>query len=45
MLKKLKYARKCLSCSKCMWFGQSKVCPGKVMFKKLRDKNNIKKID
>ncbi|OPJ65445.1 NADH oxidase [Clostridium chromiireducens] len=27
---------KCLNCTKCMWFGQSKVCPGKVIF----DKNN-----
>ena len=27
---------KCLSCAKCMWFGQSKVCAGKVIF----DKNN-----
>lgn len=25
---------KCLKCAKCMWFGQSKVCPGKVMFEK-----------
>lgn len=25
---------KCLYCAKCMWFGQSKVCPGKVMFEK-----------
>ena len=25
---------KCLSCAKCMWFGQSKVCPGKVIFDK-----------
>lgn len=25
---------KCLSCSKCMWFGQSEVCPGKVLFEK-----------
>ncbi len=23
---------KCLSCPKCMWFGQSKVCAGKVIF-------------
>lgn len=30
---------KCLSCSKCMWFGQSKVCPGKVMFEKVTAKN------
>jgi len=28
---------KCLSCPKCMWFGQSKVCPGKVIF----ERNNI----
>ena len=27
---------KCLSCAKCMWFGQSKVCAGKVIF----DRNN-----
>ena len=27
---------KCLKCAKCMWFGQSKVCAGKVIF----DKNN-----
>ncbi|WP_338059173.1 NADH:flavin oxidoreductase [Clostridium beijerinckii] len=27
---------KCLNCAKCMWFGQSEVCPGKVIF----DKNN-----
>lgn len=25
---------KCLECAKCMWFGQSKVCPGKVMFER-----------
>ena len=25
---------KCLSCPKCMWFGQSEVCPGKVIFEK-----------
>lgn len=25
---------KCLECAKCMWFGQSTVCPGKVMFEK-----------
>ncbi len=27
---------KCLNCAKCMWFGQSKVCAGKVLY----DKNN-----
>lgn len=27
---------KCLNCAKCMWFGQSDVCSGKVMF----DRNN-----
>jgi NADPH2 dehydrogenase len=27
---------KCLNCAKCAWFGQSKVCAGKVIF----DKNN-----
>ena len=27
---------KCLSCAKCMWYGQSKVCAGKVIF----DRNN-----
>ena len=25
---------KCLSCAKCMWFGQSKVCAGKVLFER-----------
>lgn len=25
---------KCLSCAKCMWFGQSKVCAGKVIFER-----------
>jgi len=25
---------KCLNCEKCMWFGQSKVCAGKVIFEK-----------
>ena len=25
---------KCLSCAKCMWFGQSKACPGKVIFER-----------
>ena len=30
---------KCLSCSKCMWFGQSQVCPGKVMFEKANKQN------
>lgn len=25
---------KCLSCAKCMWFGQSKVCAGKVTFER-----------
>ena len=25
---------KCLNCAKCMWFGQSKVCAGKVLFDK-----------
>ncbi|MHC1685050.1 MAG: NADH:flavin oxidoreductase [Clostridiaceae bacterium] len=25
---------KCLYCAKCMWFGQSKVCSGKVIFEK-----------
>jgi 2,4-dienoyl-CoA reductase-like NADH-dependent reductase (Old Yellow Enzyme family) len=25
---------KCLSCAKCMWFGQSKVCGGKVIFER-----------
>jgi len=25
---------KCLNCPKCMWFGQSKVCPGKVLFER-----------
>lgn len=29
----------CLSCGKCMWFGQSNVCAGKVIF----EKNNIQK--
>lgn len=28
----------CLYCAKCMWFGMSKVCPGKVMFEKKNDK-------
>ncbi|WP_297423634.1 NADH:flavin oxidoreductase [Clostridium sp.] len=27
---------KCLNCAKCMWFGQSETCPGKVLF----DRNN-----
>jgi NADPH2 dehydrogenase len=27
---------KCLSCAKCMWFGQGKVCPGKVLFEKAK---------
>ena len=30
---------KCLDCAKCMWFGQSKVCAGKVMF----ERNNKQK--
>jgi 2,4-dienoyl-CoA reductase-like NADH-dependent reductase (Old Yellow Enzyme family) len=30
---------KCLSCTKCMWFGQSDVCAGKVIF----DRNNYQK--
>lgn len=30
---------KCLNCAKCMWFGQSEVCPGKVVF----DRNNQQK--
>ncbi|HEX9027076.1 MAG TPA: NADH:flavin oxidoreductase, partial [Clostridium sp.] len=30
---------KCLSCPKCMWFGQAEVCPGKVIF----ERNNIQK--
>lgn len=25
---------KCLDCAKCMWFGQSKVCAGKVLFER-----------
>lgn len=25
---------KCLNCKKCMWFGQSDLCPGKVVFEK-----------
>ena len=25
---------KCLNCAKCMWFGQSKVCAGKVLFER-----------
>jgi len=25
---------KCLNCTKCMWFGQSKVCAGKVIFER-----------
>lgn len=25
---------KCLGCTKCMWFGMSKACPGKVIFEK-----------
>ena len=25
---------KCLNCAKCMWFGQSKVCAGKVIFER-----------
>lgn len=35
--KEAKDTGKCLSCSKCMWFGQSKVCPGNVIFE--RNKN------
>ena len=30
---------KCLNCEKCMWFGQSKVCAGKVIF----ERNNTQK--
>ncbi len=30
---------KCLNCAKCMWFGQSKVCAGKVVFEKNKKKN------
>jgi len=30
---------KCLSCAKCMWFGQTKACPGKVIF----ERNNVQK--
>lgn len=30
---------KCLNCAKCMWFGQSKVCAGKVIFE--RDNKQI----
>jgi len=30
---------KCLSCPKCMWFGQSEVCAGKVIF----ERNNTQK--
>ena len=30
---------KCLTCAKCMWFGQSEVCAGKVVF----EKNNKQK--
>lgn len=30
---------KCLSCAKCMWFGQSETCPGKIIF----DRNSAQK--
>lgn len=30
---------KCLNCAKCMWFGQSETCPGKVIF----DRHSVQK--